>query len=740
MFKDEDAQTNAQRFFEQGLGLFQSGKHQEAERFFSKALQSNPNHVEALHLLGIGEYQKQNFEQAIEYLKRAIRINAKSEYIHNTLSLAYQGNLQNEYALDHIDQALFLNSSIPEFHNSRGNALQGLRKPELAIKAYNNAIQINPRYAEAINNLGIVFAEEERHSDAITLYEQAIDINPYFYQAFNNLANSLKELGFIKRAFECYEKAIQINPQYFEAYINYGNALKKTKEYEAALQCYEQAIKIKPYLAEAHYLKGNIFQEIGRWEDTAQSYQNALTINPNYPEAKFALTVSFLPKVYSSNDLPEALRGKFASSLQDLYRWVNTKNNSNEFIKIGEHQPFYLAYQEKNNRDLLKQFGDIGYKLMSKWQESQGLRLKPKPASGKIKIGIVSAHFSNHPVWYSLTKGWLTGLDLSQFEIHLFSLGMIKDDQTAIAKSRSAVFHQGKKTLSVWANLILDSHIEALIFPEIGMHAQTRELASLQLAPVQIASWGHPETTGIPTITHFISAQAFESKDSPDHYTEKLITLSGIGCNYSETKTKASKLDLASIGLNLKSPILLCPGSPSKYMPEHDLVLVDIVRNIGNCQIVFFDFQKELTEILRIRISAAFNESGLDFNSYVKFIPFLQKEDFYRLMLQADVYLDTHGFSGFNTAMQAIECALPIVTKEGLFMRGRLASGILKHIGLNELVTQNTASYVEVVTRLVKDKNYQASIRQKIAESKQLAFNNLEPIKDLGQFLTKQLR
>jgi len=58
------------------------------------------------------------------------------------------------------------------------------------------------------------------------------------------------------------------------------------------------------------------------------------------------------------------------------------------------------------------------------------------------------------------------------------------------------------------------------------------------------------------------------------------------------------------------------------------------------------------------------------------------------------VFLNTIGFSGFNTAIQANECALPIVTIEGKFMRGRLASGILKRISMGELVTKSEAEYI----------------------------------------------
>jgi predicted O-linked N-acetylglucosamine transferase (SPINDLY family) len=83
---------------------------------------------------------------------------------------------------------------------------------------------------------------------------------------------------------------------------------------------------------------------------------------------------------------------------------------------------------------------------------------------------------------------------------------------------------------------------------------------------------------------------------------------------------------------------------------------------------------------------AGLSQAGLNFTDYGVFIPWQPRPSFYGLMKRATVFLDTIGFSGFNTAMQAVDCGLPIVTREGRFMRGRLASGILKRIGLHELI------------------------------------------------------
>jgi predicted O-linked N-acetylglucosamine transferase (SPINDLY family) len=104
-------------------------------------------------------------------------------------------------------------------------------------------------------------------------------------------------------------------------------------------------------------------------------------------------------------------------------------------------------------------------------------------------------------------------------------------------------------------------------------------------------------------------------------------------------------------------------------------------------------------------------------------------------MKYADVFLDTIGFSGFNTAMQAMECSLPVVTREGRFMRGRLASGILRRTGLTELIAENESDYVTIVVRLVKDADYRRQIRHRIESTRHTLSGDLAPVRALENFL-----
>lgn len=140
---------------------------------------------------------------------------------------------------------------------------------------------------------------------------------------------------------------------------------------------------------------------------------------------------------------------------------------------------------------------------------------------------------------------------------------------------------------------------------------------------------------------------------------------------------------------------------------------------------------------MRHRLEASFALAGARFSDYGTFVQWLPRPSFFALMNHADAMLDTVGFSGFNTAMQAVECALPIVTREGPFMRGRLASGILKRMGLPDLVTSNDGDYIDMAVRLMRDPDHRLHLRERLVASRAALFDDVAPIRALENFLAE---
>jgi predicted O-linked N-acetylglucosamine transferase (SPINDLY family) len=165
-------------------------------------------------------------------------------------------------------------------------------------------------------------------------------------------------------------------------------------------------------------------------------------------------------------------------------------------------------------------------------------------------------------------------------------------------------------------------------------------------------------------------------------------------------------------------------------------MFVEIARRLGRCQFIFFNhFRENLSEKLQRRLESAFEQADMYFSEHAISLPWLNSPAFFGLLRRADVFLDTIGFSGFNTAMQGIECGLPIVAREGRFMRGRLASGIVTRLGLSELVAKTDQDYIDLAVKLGQDAGYRDRIRTRIEASRHLIFDDIAPVRALENFL-----
>jgi predicted O-linked N-acetylglucosamine transferase (SPINDLY family) len=401
---------------------------------------------------------------------------------------------------------------------------------------------------------------------------------------------------------------------------------------------------------------------------------------------------------------------------------------------------YYQRQFDFNNKDLLSRYGKLSRKIMADWQLKNNVTPIFSSFSEKIKIGIVGEQIRNHSVWNAITKGLVLNLDPSQFELHIFHLGSVSDHETEFAKSKSSTYTKDQSSLHGWASEIIKKHIEVLIYPEIGMHALTTQLANLRLAPIQLVTWGHPETSGLPTIDFYLSGDLFETEVSQNAYLEKLIKLPNLGCCYSPMPIVSDNFDLTKYDVDANEPILICAGTLFKYLPDHDWVWVELAKKIGNCKLIFFEMQEYWSSILKARLEKLFIKANLNIEEFILFIPRLPPNEFYGLLKKSDVFLDSIGFSGFNTAMQAVDCALPVVTRASEFMRGSLASGILKRMGMSDLITSTNMEYIELAVRLAQNKPYQNEIRNRLVISRDILYDDLEPIRALEEFLIAKTR
>jgi protein O-GlcNAc transferase len=722
-----------------GNVLHELKRYDEAIAHYDKALSLKPDYTEAWSNKGNVLHELKRYDEAIAHYDKALSL--KPDYTEGWSNKGVTLHELKRYdeAIAHYDKALSLKPDYTEAWSNKGNVLHELKRYDEAIAHYDKALSLKPDYTEAWSNKGGALKELKRYDEAIAHYDKALSLKPDYTEAWSNKGNVLHELKRYDEAIAHYDKALSLKPDYAEGWLNKGATLKELKSYDEAIAHYDKALSLKPDYAEGWFNKGIVLNAIARPVEARNCFEKAIEQSPDFYRARWGKLFTTIPAITIGNENIQELREQFSFELEKISEWFLSKNLGQAYEVIGDIQPFYLAYQELNNKKLLHEYGQLCNRLMQDWQKLHNLQYDLKIEDKRIKLGVVGEQIRYHSVWNAITKGLVSNLDASKFEVHIFHLGSDVDEETCAARLKAASFNNNYSSLLDWAKAITEKKIDVLLYPEIGMDALTTQLACLRLAPIQLVSWGHPETTGLPTIDYYLSAELFENESSQDAYTETLVKLPNLGCYYSRLPIVIAKFDFEAFGIDPNEPILICPGTPYKYAPQNDWILADIARRLGKGKLIFFDYQTNFTQILKLRLKKVFNEANLALSDYVVFIPWQKPGEFYGLMKCADVYLDTIGFSGFNSAMQAVDCALPIVAKECNFMRGNFASGILKKMAIPELIAKTDNAYVELAVRLVQDSLYRNQIENRIIQTRDTLYDDIESIRAFENFLLKKV-
>ena len=475
---------------------------------------------------------------------------------------------------------------------------------------------------------------------------------------------------------------------------------------------------------------------MGQREEAQAAFDRAITLDSDYAEARWARTMSTLPQAYDIGEVPEIFYDEFSQRLASLDRWFAEGRDALGHRAVGHQQPYYIVYHDRNNREVLSRYGDLCARLMNAWYGER----PPVAGSSRnepINVAIVSGNVHDHAVWTAIVRGWCREIDRSRFRLSIVYTDKIADSETDIARASVDRFIEGQRDLGGWVDAVVDVRPDVLVYPEVGMDRTCIKLASLRLAPVQVATWGHAETTGMPAIDYFLSADAFESAAAQDNYRERLVRLPGIGTCYAALNPAKIDLDLRELDLDPDRPIALCPATPYKFLPAHDWTLAAIARDAPTSQLVFVtdDIAPRLSDLIARRLRAAFENAELDYDRHVRFIDQQSRPRYFALMRQSSIYLDTIAFSGFNTAMQAFECGLPVLTVEGRFLRNRFASGLLREMGVDELIATSAKAYVDNAVRLLTSPALLSQTRSKIIERFPALLDRSDSVRAFEAFL-----
>jgi len=266
---------------EKGLALHNAGDLQQAEQEYRRILRLDPQHADALHLLGVIGQQRGEPALAVEYIGKAIAVNGSNPTYHTNLAAAHHALARYRDAENCCRRAVRLQPRFAEAHFNLALALESQGNAEGAIAAYRKTIELKPTIAEAHLNLGNVLRTRDQVAEAEKCFRTAIDLRPSYAQAHYNLGNLLHCRKESDAAIESYRRAIACDPNYADAYSNMASACVACQRLDEAIESYRAALRINPNMPAAAFGIGNALAACDRLEEAAAAFQQAIAVCPN---------------------------------------------------------------------------------------------------------------------------------------------------------------------------------------------------------------------------------------------------------------------------------------------------------------------------------------------------------------------------------------------------------------------------------------------------------------------------
>jgi tetratricopeptide (TPR) repeat protein len=287
-----------------------AGRLREAEAIYRQILTAQPNHPDALHLLGVLANQGGQLDIAIDLIRRAIAIKPTTPEYFSNLGNALREKGLLDQAIDAHRAGLRLKPDFAVIHYNLGNALRLAGRSDEALASYREAVRLEPRIAGMRNSLAVILREKGALAEAEAEYCEAIRLDPKFLVGHLNLGILLREIGKLDESITACREAIRLNPNFAEAHYNLGVALYDQEKLDLASVAFREAIRLKPDYCDAHNNLANVMADSRRPAEAIAGYREALRHQPDYAEIHWNLALNLL------------LQGDFAEGWQE-YGWLS---------------------------------------------------------------------------------------------------------------------------------------------------------------------------------------------------------------------------------------------------------------------------------------------------------------------------------------------------------------------------------------------------------------------------------
>jgi tetratricopeptide (TPR) repeat protein len=302
---------------ELGMSHHRAGRLDLAEQAYAQLRRENPDHPDALHLLGVIAHQRGDARRAITLINQAILVRPGVAAMHANLAEACRAAGDARGAVQQCRRALEIDPRFQQARTNLGLALMATGQIEEAVGAFKDALAENPRDALTHNNLANALRLLNREDEALAAFRKAVELEPASAEFQSNLGQFLLELGRVDEAEHHCRNAVRLAPGLASAHSNLGNVLREQRKLDLAIAEYNESLRLRPDVAIVHNNMGQALQEMGgRLAEAVKWYEQSIKLDPQSARA-----ICNLASALDEDEQHQKARELYAHALGIDPRW-----------------------------------------------------------------------------------------------------------------------------------------------------------------------------------------------------------------------------------------------------------------------------------------------------------------------------------------------------------------------------------------------------------------------------------
>jgi len=595
------------------------------------------------------------------------------------------------------------------------------------------------------------------------LYNDALEINTVCIKYFSNKDNLINRIKILDKLGNMDEKAttllqlyaLTFNNEYITMYVNMKlDNLSNIPSLYKVISKLEKNTSLK---YTNHILQSNAYAYLNYGSEiTTLALKNhfmkdeitdsfiieCLQKTETIEEQIICILYLLVPKIFYDKNEIKHVYERYRTNLKKI---ISIKNKLKQVDTITtffkNNFTYYYTYLGLNIKKLHTDFSNILKHLQPYTKINT---FKKNENNSVIHVGFFSNFiFKNHSVCRDRLGIIKFLCNDTSFCVYLIHYNERKDKEIFFNKimDQYQTYKEILLSNNQYENIdtIIGLNLDILVFPEIGMDFDVYLLANMtRLAPIQINTWGHSDTSGIDTIDYYVSSKYFEEEEYQQNYSEKLILLDSLstyyydnGLIFDEFIQPISQLKIEH-QVNDNYHLYGIFQTVFKYHP----LLIDMITQIliRNPKSIFFILIPKL--FWNEFMNYVFKSLGYH-TTRIKMIDTMTKLPYCNLLRCMDIMIDSYPFGGCNTTLDSFFFNKIVLTLPSSKLNGRFSTGFYKKMGILEPICKSSEDLVHKAVYYMENKEERILLEKRIDLHKHLLFKDQDSLLDWNNMLRK---